>query len=160
MAKLHLPYYKGHIEYNIPDEQVKAVLVSKAEEYVATLSETEIVRNALENPISSHKLSELAKDKKHVVIISSDHTRPVPSHITMPLLLEEVRKLNKDVKIQYLSGIEDDKIDDWMEAINRLNAQLSLEKKRDYARLIRQILLSFTKKPTCKKKYVQYQKLL
>lgn len=102
MAKLHLPYYKGHIEYNLPDEQVKAILVSKAEEYKATLSETEIVRNALNSPISSNKLCDLAKDKKHVVIISSDHTRPVPSHITMPLLLEEVRKFNQDVKITIL----------------------------------------------------------
>ena len=102
MAKLNLPFYKGHIECNIPDERVKAVLVSKAEEYKVTLSETEIVKNALNNPISSVKLCELAKDKKHVVIISSDHTRPVPSHITMPLLLEEVRKYNKDVKITIL----------------------------------------------------------
>ena len=102
MAKLSLPFYKGHIEYNLPDEDINAILVSKAEEYKVTLSETEIVRNALNNPISSVKLSELAKDKKHVVIISSDHTRPVPSHITMPLLLEEVRKLNKDVKITIL----------------------------------------------------------
>ena len=102
MAKLNLPFYKGHIEYNLPDEDINAILVSKAEEYKVTLSETEIVRNALNNPISSVKLSELAKDKKHVVIISSDHTRPVPSHITMPLLLEEVRKLNKDVKITIL----------------------------------------------------------
>ena len=102
MAKLNLPFYKGHIEYNLPDEDINAILVSKAEEYKVTLSETEIVRNALNNPMSSVKLSELAKDKKHVVIISSDHTRPVPSHITMPLLLEEVRKLNKDVKITIL----------------------------------------------------------
>ena len=102
MAKLNLPFYKGHIECNIPDEKIKAVLVSKAEEYSVSASETEIVRKALENPISSVRLSELAKDKKHVVIISSDHTRPVPSHITMPLLLEEVRRFNKDVKITIL----------------------------------------------------------
>lgn len=102
MAKLSLPFYKGHIECNIPDEKIKAVLVSKAEEYSVSASETEIVRKALENPISSVRLSELAKDKKHVVIISSDHTRPVPSHITMPLLLEEVRRFNKDVKITIL----------------------------------------------------------
>ena len=102
MAKLSLPFYKGHIECNIPDEKIKAVLVSKAEEYSVSASETEIVRKALENPISSVRLSELAKDKKHVVIISSDHTRPVPSHITMPLLLEEVRRFNKDVQITIL----------------------------------------------------------
>ena len=102
MAKFKFPYYKSHIEYEIPDELVAGVLVSKAEEYVATLSEVELVKEALSNPIGQIPLCELAKDKKHVVVISSDHTRPVPSHITMPILLEEIRKNNKDVKITIL----------------------------------------------------------
>lgn len=102
MAEFKLPYYKGHINYQIPDELINAVLVSKTENYVVTKSESEIVKDALQNPISSSPLCELAKDKKHIVIISSDHTRPVPSHITMPLLLEEIRKFNKEVKITIL----------------------------------------------------------
>lgn len=102
MAEFKLPYYKGHINYQIPDELINAVLVSKTENYVVTKSESEIVKDALQNPISSSPLCELAKEKKHIVIISSDHTRPVPSHITMPLLLEEIRKFNKEVKITIL----------------------------------------------------------
>ena len=102
MAEFKLSYYKGHINYQIPDELINAVLVSKTENYVVTKSESEIVKDALQNPISSSPLCELAKDKKHIVIISSDHTRPVPSHITMPLLLEEIRKFNKEVKITIL----------------------------------------------------------
>lgn len=102
MANLKLPYYKGHIDCNIPDELVAAILTSKTEEYVPEKSETELVRDALQNPIASLPLCELAKDKKHIVIISSDHTRPVPSHITMPIILEEIRKYNKDVKISIL----------------------------------------------------------
>ena len=102
MAEFKLPYYKGHINYQIPDELINAVLVSKTENYVVTKFESEIVKDALQNPISSSPLCELAKDKKHIVIISSDHTRPVPSHITMPLLLEEIRKFNKEVKITIL----------------------------------------------------------
>ena len=102
MANFKLPYYKGHIDCNIPDELVAAVLTSKTEDYVPEKSESDLVRDALVNPISSIPLCELAKDKKHVVIISSDHTRPVPSHITMPILLEEIRKYNKDVKISIL----------------------------------------------------------
>ena len=102
MANFKLPYYKGHIEYQIPDELVAGILVSQTEHYVPTNTEQGLVREALENPIDSLPLSELAKDKKHIVIISSDHTRPVPSHITMPILLEEIRKNNKDVKITIL----------------------------------------------------------
>ena len=102
MAEFKLPYYKGHIDCTIPDELVVGVLVSKTESYVRTMSEQELVRDALNNPINSLPLCELAKSKKHIVIISSDHTRPVPSHITMPILLEEIRKYNKDVKITIL----------------------------------------------------------
>ena len=36
MAKFKFPYYKSHIEYEIADELVAGVLVSKTEEYVAT----------------------------------------------------------------------------------------------------------------------------
>ncbi len=102
MAEFKLPYYKGHINLNLPDELVAGVLVSKTESYIPNLSETDLVKEALENPIGSLPLSTLAKGKKHVVVISSDHTRPVPSHITMPLILEEIRKYNKDVKISIL----------------------------------------------------------
>lgn len=102
MAHFKLPYYKGYLECDIPDEEVRGVLVSKTEDYVPTLSETDLVKEALNNPIGTPSLSVLSKGKKHIVIISSDHTRPVPSHITMPLLLEEIRKNNKDVRITIL----------------------------------------------------------
>lgn len=36
------------------------------------------------------------------MIITSDHTRPVPSRITMPLLLEEVRRGNPEAEISLL----------------------------------------------------------
>ena len=102
MANYKLPYYKGYIDLNIPDDEVAGVLVSKTESYVPKLSEEELVREALNNPIASMPLCDLAISKKHIVIISSDHTRPVPSHITMPILLEEIRKKNPNVKITIL----------------------------------------------------------
>ncbi len=102
MAHFKLPYYKGYLECDIPDEDVRGVLVSKTEDYVPTLSEIDLVKEALNHPIGTPSLSVLSQGKKHIVIISSDHTRPVPSHITMPLLLEEIRKNNKDVRITIL----------------------------------------------------------
>lgn len=102
MAKFKFPYYKSHIEYEINDELVAGVLVSQTEDYIPEASETELVRMALNNPIGTEPLSKLALGKKHIVIISSDHTRPVPSHITMPIILEEIRKNNQDVKITIL----------------------------------------------------------
>ena len=68
MANFKLPYYKGHIEYQIPDELIAGVLVSQTENYVPTNTEQGLVREALANPIDSLPLNELAKDKKHIVI--------------------------------------------------------------------------------------------
>jgi nickel-dependent lactate racemase len=102
MAKFKLPYYKEHIELNIADARVAGVLESQTEHYVPTNTETGLVEEALTSPIGQLPLSELAIGKKHIVIISSDHTRPVPSHITMPILLKHIRKNNPDVKVSIL----------------------------------------------------------
>ena len=102
MANIKLPYYKGHIDLNLDDDLINGIIYSHAEEFKQEKSEQELVRDALNCPISSKPLSELAKNKEHIVIISSDHTRPVPSKITMPIILEEIRKFNKNVKITIL----------------------------------------------------------
>jgi nickel-dependent lactate racemase len=60
--------------------------------YKATKSQTDLVREALENPIGTSTLRAMAEGKKRVVLIASDHTRPVPSRVIVPLMLEEIRK--------------------------------------------------------------------
>ena len=61
-----------------------------------------LLKEALENPIGTPPLRELAKGKNKVVIVTSDHTRAVPSKITLPLELEEIRKGNPDADITIL----------------------------------------------------------
>lgn len=102
MHTFNLPFGKEKIKLELPEEQVAGVLVSHAHEYKAPKSEAELVTDALANPIGSPKLSDLAKGKKNCVIISSDHTRPVPSHVIMPQLLAELRKGNPDIDITIL----------------------------------------------------------
>ena len=51
MANFKLPYYKGHIDFELPDELVAGVLVSQTEHYVPTNTEQGLVREALDNPI-------------------------------------------------------------------------------------------------------------
>lgn len=43
----------------------------------------------MENPMGSEPLWKLAQGKNKVVIIASDHTRPVPSKIIMPRMLAQ-----------------------------------------------------------------------
>ena len=50
------------------------------------------VRRALLNPIGSKKLSELVKAGEKVCIITSDITRPMPSKVCLPPLLDELNQ--------------------------------------------------------------------
>lgn len=102
MAKIKIPYHKRILEIEVDDKNLVGVLESKAEEFKAELTQTEIVEKALDNPIGSPKLEELVKGKNNMVIICSDHTRPVPSKIIMPILLRRIREVNPDIDIKIL----------------------------------------------------------
>ena len=100
--KLQIPYNKIQMNIEIPDANFQGVLESHPADCIMEGTEQEIVERALDNAIGSPSLEELAKDKKNVVIISSDHTRPVPSHVTMPILLRRLREANPDIDITIL----------------------------------------------------------
>ena len=97
-----IPYHKTQMPIEIPDENFVCSLVSDAENFKLNGTEQEIVERALDNPIGSKSLEELVQGKRQMVIISSDHTRPVPSRITMPIILRRIRKANPEIKITIL----------------------------------------------------------
>ena len=97
-----LPYYKGTLPLHVPDKNLKHVLVKHAEEFHSDRSEADIVRDALAAPIGPPPLSALAQGKQNILVITSDHTRSMPSGITMPILLEEIRKGQPDASITIL----------------------------------------------------------
>ena len=66
------------------------------------LSEQNLIQDALSSPIASQPLHILARGKKKVVIVTSDHTRPLPSHLTIPLMLKEIRSANPSAGITIL----------------------------------------------------------
>lgn len=99
---IKLPYGDKTLKVHIPEKRLESILVSRVNEYHPNYTEDELIQNALEHPVESPLLRDLAKNKKSVVIVSSDHTRPVPSHITLPLLLEEIRNGNPRVNITIL----------------------------------------------------------
>lgn len=102
MWKIKIPYHKQMLEIEIEDKNLLGILESKAENYKTKETQEELVERALENPIGSEKLEDLVKDKKNMVIISSDHTRPVPSKVTMPVLLRRIRTANPNIDITIL----------------------------------------------------------
>ena len=100
--QLSFPYGKEFLNLDIADERVQDVLVSNLHHYTAEKDPLSLVEDALANPIGSKKLSELAKGKKNIVLIASDHTRPVPSKVIIPPMLREIREGNPDADITIL----------------------------------------------------------
>ena len=90
MIHLRFPYGKVHQELTLPHERVTSVLTSALESYRPDVDAQALVQRALENPIGTQSLRQLSRGKQRVTIIASDHTRPVPSRLLMPALLQEI----------------------------------------------------------------------
>ena len=99
---ISIPYGRGHLRTEIEDSRVNAVLSSRLESYVPPKGQRELVEAALQSPIGSKSLEELAQGRKHIVFIASDHTRPVPSKVLVPPMLAAIRRGNPDAQITIL----------------------------------------------------------
>ncbi len=101
MKTVLFPYGKEKIEYTFGDE-LKAVLESEIEEYKPQKSEQDLILEAMQNPVGTKALRELSVGKENIVIIASDHTRPVPSKLIIPPMLKEIREGSPNAKITIL----------------------------------------------------------
>lgn len=97
-----IPYYTSTLALHVEEENLKAVLTAKMHGFRAEKSQEQLVLDALEHPVGSPRLRTLAEGKRKIVIVTSDHTRAVPSKITLPLLLKEIRSGNPDADITIL----------------------------------------------------------
>jgi nickel-dependent lactate racemase len=106
--EIRVPFGKGTVTCRVSDERKVYVLHTKEAAPQQPMqsgkakSEIDVIKDALMNPIGSIPLSELARGKKKVVVITSDHTRPVPSSLTLPLMAAEIRKGAPDADITFL----------------------------------------------------------
>lgn len=102
MKTIPIPYLNDHVELHVEEKNLKAVLLPRDWHEPDGKTEQQLVLDALRNPIGSPALSELARGKARVVIVTSDHTRAVPSRLTLPILLSEIRRWNPDANITIL----------------------------------------------------------
>ena len=84
--KVDLPYGTASVTVDLPDythvvipEDLPGVTDTRAE-----------IRRALDNPIGTDRLTQLAKGKKDVVIIINDITRPASSDLMLEELLQDL----------------------------------------------------------------------
>jgi len=81
---------KSHIEVQVPDTCDCAVLESR---YVKPIGDANAaLQHALDHPLASAPIGDLAKGKKRVAIVVCDITRPAPNSITLPPLLDRLHR--------------------------------------------------------------------
>lgn len=83
-----LKYGKGDLSLDIPGESLAGIVLPVQGEPPGVGEK--IVREALENPVSSKRVGELVHPGESVAIVTSDVTRPCPSRVLLPPLLEEL----------------------------------------------------------------------
>jgi lactate racemase len=129
VAIVKIPYSKGFVDLEVSDKNLVTVLESKAHHFKTEDDQVTIARKALENPIESLRLKDLAKGKNKIVIITSDHTRPVPSKITLPLLLAEIRSGNPDADITILIATGFHRLTTHEEMVNKFGEEVVKNEK-------------------------------
>lgn len=102
MKTIPIPYHTGMSELHVEEDRLAGVITARTHTYNPGTDETEIIRRALQSPIGARPLRELAQDKRNVVLVTSDHTRAMPSRLTLPVLLQEIRCGNPDANITIL----------------------------------------------------------
>jgi len=86
--KLQVPYGKdGRLEAEIADACVLGVIEPNE---VKIGDETEVIRQALANPIGSPSLKEFLKDARDVLFIVNDPTRPTPTARVIDMIQDDI----------------------------------------------------------------------
>ncbi len=85
---VQLPYGDNEIDVVVAEKNLRGIL--KAADTHGDVDEAEAIRHGLENPTGSAPLRDLVEPGQKVVIITSDLTRPCPSPLLLPPVLDEL----------------------------------------------------------------------
>lgn len=99
-----IKYFKDYVPFHVDDSHHPVELNPK--KCPAVESEAAEVRRALAHPIGTPRLSEIVKPGEKIVIVASDVTRPAPSWVMVPCVVEELEKAGvKDEDITVVFGL-------------------------------------------------------
>jgi len=104
--KVSLNYGHDSMALDIPDKNYMGTLNPKEINEVANPNIE--VKRALANPIGSKKLKEIVSSQDKVVILASDITRPSPSSVLLPPIIEELKEArvgNNQITIIFGLGV-------------------------------------------------------
>jgi len=104
--KISLNYGHKSLTLDIPNKNYMGILnprdVKEVDEPIAE------VKRALASPIGTQRLKELVSPKDQIVILASDISRPAPSQILLPPILEELKGAginNNQIKVVFGLGV-------------------------------------------------------
>jgi nickel-dependent lactate racemase len=93
MNIVQLLYGKSSLELHLPDGNPVRILASDDAQYGRYGHDpTGLLRQAIACPIASPGLAELTEAAKKILIITDDHTRPMPSSLTIPAIIDGFRR--------------------------------------------------------------------
>ncbi len=84
-----LPYGRSSLAVEVPDSV--GVEFADPREWLEEHSGRELVTAAMLRPVGQRRLRDLARGARSAVIVTCDKTRGVPSQITIPLILDELK---------------------------------------------------------------------
>jgi nickel-dependent lactate racemase len=104
--RIKIAYGKEGLYVDVPDENLYRVLEP---EFVPGIGNPrEAIVESLDRPIASKPLGELVKPGSKVTVVVSDKTRPVPSDLILPPLLDRLNLAgvsNEDITILVATGL-------------------------------------------------------
>lgn len=104
--KFELKFSKGNVGLELPEKNLLGVL--EPNKVAIELSGAEEIKRALANPIKSQPLRKIVQPGEKVVIVTSDITRPMPSTVVLPPVLDELQAAgvkDEDIKVVFALGI-------------------------------------------------------
>jgi len=84
--KYYLKYGKGEISFSI--NPVNVICELRAKKSPVELDSENEIKRALENPVGTRTLEKLISPTDEVCIVTSDITRPCPTHLMLPPILD------------------------------------------------------------------------
>ena len=118
-----IPYSKSFLEFRLPSGMLITTAVSKPMKYLPDV--TQAIEDALNHPIGSLPLRELAKPGERACIVFTDSTRASPDHLLVPAILMELEKSGiKDKDVILLCGTGMHRISTQAEKIAKLGAEI------------------------------------
>jgi lactate racemase len=87
---IELPYGKGVLPLDVPDKNLLDVVLPK--EFIQPQQPELMIKEALQYPLGTDRLSDSISPGETVAIVIDDYTRPCPTEMLLPSVLKELKE--------------------------------------------------------------------